>query len=123
MGRVERGGGRSTLSCLPEFSQMVEPVFARGDLVKNFPTSFCEYVKVVGCSPDLLPNCGRFSKKGNGHYSRINTVRKVVFSHPNFSISLVSKFNKSWLLLYEYWGFIKSVFCAVKIIIAFYIMA
>jgi len=41
---------------------MTEPVFTRGDLVKNFPTSFSkaalaahfssEYVKVIGCSPD-----------------------------------------------------------------------
>ena len=42
---------------------MAEPVFTRGDLVKNFPTSFSrgaleahfssEYVKVIGCNPDL----------------------------------------------------------------------
>ena len=42
---------------------MAEPVFTRGDLVKNFPTSFSraaleahfssEYVKVIGCSPNL----------------------------------------------------------------------
>jgi hypothetical protein len=39
-------------------------------------------------------------------------MSKVVFFHQYLSLSLVSKFNKSWQL-YEYRGFIKSVYCAV----------
>ncbi len=43
---------------------MEEPVYTRGDLMKNFPTSFsraafeahfsCEYVKVTGYQPDPI---------------------------------------------------------------------
>jgi hypothetical protein len=56
------GEGGGQLSVAYQYPTMVEPVFTRGDLVINFPTSFSraaleahfssEYVKVFGCSPN-----------------------------------------------------------------------
>jgi hypothetical protein len=67
MRRVGRGRGDAggQLSVAYQQSAMAEPVFTRGDLVKNFPTSFSraaleahfssEYVKVIPF-PVLLLN-------------------------------------------------------------------
>ena len=61
------GGGRALVgqihSLLIQLSAMEDLVYTRGDLLKNFPTSFSraaledhfssEYVKVIGCQPEL----------------------------------------------------------------------
>ncbi len=137
MGRVERGRGGAVgqLSVASyQYSAMVDPVFTRlwpsekispqaafqGLLWK--PTSQVNMWKWESGWMQSRPSpqtVADSQKKEMGII--VNTIRKVFFPNPNLSLSLVSKFNKSWLLS-EYWGFIKSVYCAVNIIIAFYLV-
>jgi hypothetical protein len=96
MGRVERGGGEAggQLSVAYQYSAMVKPVFTRGDLVKNLPTCFSratleahfssEYVKVVGCNPDLLRKLWQIIK--NKEMGIIVNIRSIecLFSSKKF---------------------------------------